>query len=204
MPPVSIQKLKACKAGQASIDARKAARHEKRIQDIDKGNLLSPYLQNKALNFINSSFYKSSQDSDSLIQKNKVLQKQITQLEHLNTKKSQIHAAAQKPIPSDFRSVKAGIQAIFMKNKHQYTTCFINLATQEISEIHVNKMLNQSNCSEYFIFGIAADESTRELRIRKRQWQIELTNDSISIKENLNNSDSVRERSANKLFEDLF
>ncbi|CAG8815127.1 56_t:CDS:1, partial [Racocetra persica] len=43
-----------------------------------------------------------------------------------------------------------------------------------------------------------------ELRIKKRQWQTELTNNSISIKENLNNSDSNREASANKLFEDLF
>ncbi|CAG8533577.1 22387_t:CDS:2, partial [Racocetra persica] len=43
-----------------------------------------------------------------------------------------------------------------------------------------------------------------ELRIKKRQQQTELTNDSISIKENLNNSDDNREESANKLFEDLF
>ncbi|CAG8841654.1 7562_t:CDS:1, partial [Racocetra persica] len=92
---------------------------------------------------------------------------------------------------------------IIMKNKRQYATRFINLATQvsqinqmsfrstiqvthsfldfligedsslsisaqsvirwnkEISEIHVNKMFNRSSCSEYFTFGIAADESTR-------------------------------------------
>ncbi|CAG8510802.1 135_t:CDS:1, partial [Cetraspora pellucida] len=43
-----------------------------------------------------------------------------------------------------------------------------------------------------------------ELRIKKCQWQTELTNNSISIKENLNNSDSNCEASANKLFEDLF
>ncbi|RIB18946.1 hypothetical protein C2G38_2036486 [Gigaspora rosea] len=43
-----------------------------------------------------------------------------------------------------------------------------------------------------------------ELRIKKRQQQTELTNNSISIKENLNNSDGNREESANKLFEDLF
>ncbi|KAF0461170.1 hypothetical protein F8M41_000482 [Gigaspora margarita] len=42
-----------------------------------------------------------------------------------------------------------------------------------------------------------------ELRIKKRQQQTEF-NDSISIKENLNNIDGDREESANKLFEDLF
>ncbi|CAG8615089.1 25848_t:CDS:2 [Dentiscutata erythropus] len=42
-----------------------------------------------------------------------------------------------------------------------------------------------------------------ELRIKKYQQQTELTNDSISIKENLN-SDSNHKESANKLFEDLF
>lgn len=54
----------------------------------NKGNLLSPFLQNKALNFVNSSLYKVGQDSGSLIQNNQALQKQITRLEHSNSKKS--------------------------------------------------------------------------------------------------------------------
>ncbi|CAG8633949.1 30963_t:CDS:2, partial [Racocetra persica] len=36
IPPVSKQKLKACKASQASVNARKAAQHEKIIQNINK------------------------------------------------------------------------------------------------------------------------------------------------------------------------
>ncbi|RIB21706.1 hypothetical protein C2G38_2034187 [Gigaspora rosea] len=35
----------------------------------NEGNLLSPFLQNKALSFISSSLYKAGQDSDSLVQK---------------------------------------------------------------------------------------------------------------------------------------
>uniref|UniRef100_U9UC69 Uncharacterized protein n=1 Tax=Rhizophagus irregularis (strain DAOM 181602 / DAOM 197198 / MUCL 43194) TaxID=747089 RepID=U9UC69_RHIID len=45
---------------------------------LNKGNLLSPFLQNKALNFVNSSLYKVGQDSGSLILNNQKLQKQIT------------------------------------------------------------------------------------------------------------------------------
>ncbi|RIB29827.1 hypothetical protein C2G38_2027374 [Gigaspora rosea] len=43
----------------------------------NKGNLLSPFLQNKALNFINSSLYKVGQDSDSLIRNNKALKNKL-------------------------------------------------------------------------------------------------------------------------------
>ncbi|CAG8711600.1 21005_t:CDS:2, partial [Gigaspora rosea] len=67
---------------------------------------------------------EAGQDSDSLIQKNKALQKQVTQLEHTNAKKSY--------------KMEEGI-----------------------SEIHITKTFNQSSCSEYFIFGIAADKLTR-------------------------------------------
>ncbi|CAG8847262.1 6572_t:CDS:2, partial [Racocetra persica] len=112
---------------------------------IDRVKQLSDdQLKSAALNFVNSSLYKAGQDSDSLIQKNKALQKQVTQLEHSNAKKShkvrqligtvsqyelkqryhisKVRAAARKPIPADFRSLKAGIQAIIMKNKRQYAT----------------------------------------------------------------------------------
>ena len=47
----------------------------------NQGNLISPFLQKKALDFVNSSLYKAGQNSNSLIQDNKVLQKQITKLE---------------------------------------------------------------------------------------------------------------------------
>ncbi|CAG8840761.1 44313_t:CDS:2, partial [Gigaspora margarita] len=53
-----------------------------------EGNFLLPFLQNKALNFINSFLYKVGQNTDSLIQKNKALQKQVIQLELTNAKKS--------------------------------------------------------------------------------------------------------------------
>ncbi|CAG8585084.1 44971_t:CDS:2 [Gigaspora margarita] len=54
---------------------------------------------------------------------------------------------------------------------------------KEISKIHMAKMFNQ--------------------KLKKCQQQTEF-NDSISIKENLNNIDGNHEESANKLFEDLF
>ncbi|CAB4424045.1 unnamed protein product [Rhizophagus irregularis] len=54
----------------------------------NQGNLISPFLQKKALDFVNSSLYKAGQNSNSLIQDNKVLQKQITKLERSNAKKS--------------------------------------------------------------------------------------------------------------------
>src|SRR2546421_193523 len=82
-------------------------------------------------------------------QNNQALQKQITQLEHSNVKKSlkvkqligtlsqykhkqcqhisKIHAAACKPSLADSQSLKASIQTIIMKNKCQYTTHFINM-----------------------------------------------------------------------------
>src|SRR5438067_1323727 len=70
----------------------KSAVHLLDIMRYSKGpcqnNLLSLFLQKKALDFINSSLYKVGQDSDSLVQKNKALQKQVTQLKYSNDKKS--------------------------------------------------------------------------------------------------------------------
>lgn len=54
----------------------------------NQSNLFSPFLQNKALDFVNSSLYRADQNSSSLIQNNKTLQKQITKLKHSNTKKN--------------------------------------------------------------------------------------------------------------------
>ncbi|CAG8835312.1 9215_t:CDS:1, partial [Cetraspora pellucida] len=122
----------------------------------DKGNLISSFLQKKALNFINSSLYKSEQDLDSLIQINKTLQKKINKLENLNSKKSHkirqlvgtlsqykrkhnqhissVCAAAHKPPIIDSRSLKSSIQSLIMKNKYEYKTQFINMTTQ-VSQI---------------------------------------------------------------------
>lgn len=58
------------------------------LKGSNKGNLLLPLLQNKALNIVNSSLYKVGQDLGSLIQNNQELQKQIIQLEYSNSKKS--------------------------------------------------------------------------------------------------------------------
>ncbi|CAG8654656.1 1328_t:CDS:2, partial [Cetraspora pellucida] len=56
---------------------------------IDKVKQLpDDQLKSAALNFINLSLYQAGQNLDSLIQKNKELQKQVTQLEHSNAKKS--------------------------------------------------------------------------------------------------------------------
>ncbi|CAG8592575.1 5977_t:CDS:2 [Gigaspora margarita] len=58
----------------------------------------------------------------------------------------------------------------------------------------------QKNPYRYTIF----QRYLTELRMKKRLQQTKHTNDSILIKENLNDSDSNCEESANKLFEDLF
>ncbi|RIB24923.1 hypothetical protein C2G38_2167224 [Gigaspora rosea] len=119
---------------------------------LNKGSLLSPFLQNKALSFINSSLYKSGQNSDSLTQSNKALQKKIDQLEHLKIKKdhkikqlvgtlsqhkhkqsqhiSKERAAARRPLLADSQSLKASILVLIMKTKRQYTTQFISMTIQ--------------------------------------------------------------------------
>ncbi|CAG8843784.1 18059_t:CDS:1, partial [Racocetra persica] len=48
---------------------------------------------------------------------------------------SRVCAAACKSLIANFQSLKANIQLILIKNKHQYSTCFINLATQ-ISQVN--------------------------------------------------------------------
>ncbi|RIB28832.1 hypothetical protein C2G38_1349514 [Gigaspora rosea] len=145
----------------------------------NKGNLLSPFLQDKALSIINSSFYKAGQDSNSLIQSNKALQKQVTQLEHLNAKKnykikqltgtlsqykykqcqhiSRVRAAACKPLIVNSQNLKATIQATLMKNKYQYSTGFINLATQisQINQMSFRSTIQVTNS----ILGFLTEES---------------------------------------------
>ncbi|CAG8702394.1 10216_t:CDS:2, partial [Gigaspora rosea] len=105
----------------------------------------------------------------------------------INIHISKVRAAARKLQLVDSRSLNASIQAIIMKNKRHYTTQFINMATQvsqigqmsfrntvqatqlilvvrwnqEISEIHINQILNKNNCSTFFTLGIVVDESTR-------------------------------------------
>jgi hypothetical protein len=146
----------------------------------NKGNLLSPFLQNKALNFINNSFYKAGQDLDSLIQNNKALQKQVIQLEHSNVKKnhkvkqligtlsqykrkqhqhiSKVRAAARKPLLANSQSLKESIKAIIMKNKHHYTTNFINMATQ-VSQIGQMSFHDTAQTIQ-LILGFLTGEST--------------------------------------------
>ncbi|CAB4404966.1 unnamed protein product [Rhizophagus irregularis] len=147
---------------------------------LNKGNLLSPFLQNKALNFVNSSLYKVSQDSDSLIQNNQALQKEVSRLEHLNSKKShkvkqligtisqykrkhcqqisKIRAAARKPLLIDSHNLKASIQAIVMKNKHHYSTNFINMVTQ-VSQIGQISFKNTAQAVQ-LILGFLTGESS--------------------------------------------
>ncbi|CAG8692641.1 18947_t:CDS:2, partial [Racocetra persica] len=125
-------------------------------KESQEGNLFSPFIQNKALNYVNSSLHKVGQDSKSFIQENKTLQKKINQLEYSNAQKSyklkqlagsiaqfehkqhqnisKICAIARKPQVLDSRSLKTSIQAMLMKNKYEYTTQFINMATQ-VSQI---------------------------------------------------------------------
>ncbi|CAB4436549.1 unnamed protein product [Rhizophagus irregularis] len=102
MPKISKRKIQ---ANQASINIQqqkktinlsdnqlKSAVHLFNIMQYlkgpNKGNLLLPFLQNKALNIVNSSLYKVDQDSGLLIQNNQEFQKQIIQLEYSNSKKT--------------------------------------------------------------------------------------------------------------------
>ncbi|CAG8520366.1 8037_t:CDS:2 [Cetraspora pellucida] len=122
------------------------------FKEPNEGKLLSPYLQDKALNFISSSLYKVSQDSSLLIQNNKELQKTISRLEYMNAKKnhkinhlvgkllqykhkhkqyiSKVYASARRLLLVDSQSLKIGILALLKKNKRQYTSQFISMATQ--------------------------------------------------------------------------
>ncbi|CAG8844948.1 34070_t:CDS:1, partial [Racocetra persica] len=141
-------------------DQLKPAAHLFNKMRYDKGTnedkLLLPFLQDKALNFIKTSLYKLHQDSGSLVQNNKTLQKKINQLENSNAKKInkvkqlvgtlsyykrkksrhilKIHATARKSQLADSQSLNATIQAMIMKDKHHYTTQFINMAAQ-VSQI---------------------------------------------------------------------
>ncbi|CAG8682925.1 3645_t:CDS:2, partial [Gigaspora rosea] len=94
----------------------------------NKGNLLSPFLQNKALNFINSSLYKNHKVKQLI---GSLSQHKRKQCQHI----SRVRAAACKPLIVNSQSLKVSIQSILMKNKHQYSTYFVNLATQ-ISQVN--------------------------------------------------------------------
>ncbi|CAG8500933.1 9208_t:CDS:2 [Gigaspora margarita] len=69
---------------------------------LNKGSLLSPFLQNKILSFINSLLYKSGQDSDSLTQRT-LSQHKRKQSQHI----SKVHVAAHRPLLADSQSLKA-------------------------------------------------------------------------------------------------
>ncbi|RIB02031.1 hypothetical protein C2G38_2150184 [Gigaspora rosea] len=109
----------------------------------NKGKLLSSFLQDKASNFIKASLYKPSQDPSLLIQSNKTLQKKTDQLEHSNTKKY--------------------FKVFFSGENLTLPTSHVSVVrwNQEISEIHINQILNKNNCSTFFTLGIVVDESTR-------------------------------------------
>ncbi|CAG8479180.1 12505_t:CDS:2 [Cetraspora pellucida] len=162
----------------------------------NEGKLLSPYLQDKALNFISSSLYKVGQDSSKLSQYKRKHKQYI----------SKVRASAHRPLLVDSQSLKIGILALFKKNKHQYTSQFISMATQvsqvesslssithqsvirwdkEISELYINQILNQT-----------------EFRAKKCQ-QLESIPESNSSQK-VFNDDNECEKRANKLFKNLF
>ncbi|CAG8639221.1 9482_t:CDS:2 [Gigaspora rosea] len=113
-----------------------------------EGNLFSPFIQNKVLNYVNS--------SKSLIQENKALQKKIiNQLEHSKMLKKVIN----------LKQLAESI-AQFEHKRHQNISKIRAIAckpqNKEIGEIHINQIFNQNNFSEFFSFGIMVDESTRD------------------------------------------
>ncbi|CAG8756557.1 31702_t:CDS:2, partial [Racocetra persica] len=170
-------------------------------KETNENKLLLSFLQDKALNFIKTSFYKPHQDSGSLVKQ------LVGTLSHYKCKKSRhiskVHATAHKSQLADSQSLNATIQAIIMKDKHHYTIQFINMAAQvsqisqisfrsmvqatqlilgflteeslslpissrsiirwnqEISEIHIDQILNKNNFSIFFTLGIMVNESTR-------------------------------------------
>ena len=123
----------------------------------NQGQIISPFVQKKAIDIIGNSLYKTGQSSSSLIQQNKILKKQVAKLEKSNAKKlvkdrkltgtvsqykckhrqyiSKVRATAcKKPLFTNSQTLKESIKAMIMKNKSQYTTEFINVTTQ-ISQI---------------------------------------------------------------------
>ncbi|PKY47221.1 hypothetical protein RhiirA4_462349, partial [Rhizophagus irregularis] len=72
-----------------------------------------------------------------------------------NSNISKVSAAARKPLLTDSQSLKASTQAIIMKNKHHYTTNFINMVT--------SRWLYELICAEQYL-------ELRDIHIQFIEW----------------------------------
>ncbi|PKK61653.1 hypothetical protein RhiirC2_816295 [Rhizophagus irregularis] len=176
----------------------------------NQGNLLSPFLQDKALDFVNSSLYRAGQSSSSLIQSNKALQKQVTKLKHSNTKKnhkvrqligslsqykrkrhqyiSKVRATARRPLLVDSQTLKESIKAMIMKNKSQYTNEFINIATQ-ISQVGQISFRSTVQATQ-LILGFLTGESSPLSKQSIIRWNKEISE--MHVNEIFNQSNTFK------------
>lgn len=122
----------------------------------NKNQIISPYIQNKAFNYISDSLYKSGKSSDQLNYQNKQLQKNVKKLQRSNNRIvhkvqqlggtvgqlrrkqrryiSQIRAKAKQPPELKDKDIKTVIRNLIMKNNKEYNFKFMKLATQ-VSQI---------------------------------------------------------------------
>ncbi|RIB11928.1 hypothetical protein C2G38_2202146 [Gigaspora rosea] len=136
---------------------------------LNKGSLLSPFLQNKALSFINLLLYKSGQNSDSLTQRT-LSQHKRKQSQHI----LKVRAAARRPLLADSQSLKASILALIMKTKRQYTTQFISMTTQVLQ---INQMSFQSTVqATQSILGFLTGEDLPITHQAITNWNKEISN----------------------------
>ncbi|CAG8772641.1 2964_t:CDS:2, partial [Dentiscutata erythropus] len=134
-----------------------------------KGQILSPYLQNKAIEFVSSGFFKHYSSAfnlqnkiKKLESKNKVLTKSVEQLNkklrsfcvkivQAEKRKQQyifkIRSVAQKSKKIKKNQFQIAAKKMIKRNNNEYTTKFVKLAT-EISNIRTISLLATIECAK--------------------------------------------------------
>ncbi|KAF0488689.1 hypothetical protein F8M41_022194 [Gigaspora margarita] len=146
------------------------------------GELFSPYLQKKALNFLEKGIYKQNSDAIYLIQKIKELETKNNNLtKELKKLKKEIHSLKMKEVKANQAKVlntskiRSAIQKakkitsqnfqksakkFFKLNKNEYSSKFMQLAT-EISNINGNSINSSIACTKKFYEFITNDDSKK-------------------------------------------
>ncbi|CAG8853368.1 40072_t:CDS:1, partial [Gigaspora margarita] len=144
--------------------------------------LLSPYLQKKALNFLEKGIYKQNSDAIYLIQKIKELETKNNNLtKELEKLKKEIHSLKMKEVKANqakalnTSKIRSAIQKakkitpqnfqksatkFFKLNKKEYSGKFMQLAT-EISNINGNSINSSIACTKKFYEFITNDNSKK-------------------------------------------
>ncbi|CAB4380068.1 unnamed protein product [Rhizophagus irregularis] len=144
-----------------------------------RGQILSPYLQDKALSFIEDHFYKSSKTDESiesLNEANKVLHQRVQKLEqnkqlvrrtqslgasirHLQNKQdhhiSEIRSLVRRSTSTSPSTFKKHIKSLFKENEKHYTTDAIWLATQitQVGQVSVRSATECMKLMYEFLIG---------------------------------------------------